>query len=320
MELSYQEFTEIMRQEVQRLLEAEKKGGTVSVIPVRSQNPYINIGYGPGIDAALSMNGKNILIAGLYLRHKEGETISRLSDMAARALRMPFEGLTWAQVKSQVQLRPIGYEMNQDYLRAVPYKRMGDLCVIYQIVEQDRSYDRCATITAEMMKSLGVSERELHDAAVANTRESRPVLFQPIEEVMREIEDAFGMEPLGEPETVEADKNIRMSILGAQDGKTYGACVVFYPEVLEMLSEKYPEGYFVIPSSVDETIIVSKNILLSREELEQFICKVNATELRPEERLSDKLHEYNPQTKELEESLPSRSRKETEREMDTRKR
>ncbi len=315
MELSYQEFTEIMRQEVQRLLEAEKKGGTVSVIPVRSQNPYINIGYGPGIDAALSARGKRIPISELYLRHEGGEPISRLADAAAKEILKPAADLTWEKVKSKVQIRPMGYKMNQDFLRAVPYKRMGDLCAVYQIMERDRPYKKRITITTELMESLGVSERELHDAAVANTRESKPVSFKPMEEVLR---DEFGMEI---PENPEEQKYIiQLNILGAQGMAPYGACVVFYPEVLEMLEKKYPEGYFILPSSVHETIVVSKNVPRARTELEEMICAVNAAEVQPEERLSDKLHEYNPQTKELEESLPSRSRKETEREMDTRKR
>lgn len=64
-------------------------------------------------------------------------------------------------------------------------------------------------------------------------------------------------------------------------GKTYGACCILYPKVLEQLAERVDGDYYLIPSSVHEFILLPVDQGRSAEELKEMIVEVNSTELTP---------------------------------------
>lgn len=74
--------------------------------------------------------------------------------------------------------------------------------------------------------------------------------------------------------------------------KTYGACSILYPGMLEQLAERIGGDYYMIPSSVHEFLLVPREREQDREELKKMIAEVNRTELPPEEVLSDHLYLY----------------------------
>ena len=78
-------------------------------------------------------------------------------------------------------------------------------------------------------------------------------------------------------------------------GKTYGACCILYPKVLEQLAKRVDGDYYLIPSSVHEFILLPVDQGRSAEELKEMIVEVNSTELTPEEILSDQLYLYSSQ-------------------------
>ena len=78
-------------------------------------------------------------------------------------------------------------------------------------------------------------------------------------------------------------------------GKTYGACCILYPKVLERLAERVDGDYYLIPSSVHEFILLPVEQGRSAAELKEMIVEVNSTELTPEEILSDQLYLYSRQ-------------------------
>ena len=89
-------------------------------------------------------------------------------------------------------------------------------------------------------------------------------------------------------------REIPMLIL-TNAGKTYGACCILYPKVLEQLAERVDGDYYLIPSSVHEFILLPVDQGRSAEELKEMIVEVNSTELTPEEILSDQLYLYSSQ-------------------------
>ena len=63
------------------------------------------------------------------------------------------------------------------------------------------------------------------------------------------------------------------------------ACVI---KARAALHEIFPDGYYVIPSSIHEVIVISRDNSNTYTELINMINDVNATQLSPEEVLSDK--------------------------------
>lgn len=73
----------------------------------------------------------------------------------------------------------------------------------------------------------------------------------------------------------------------------YGASVILYPGFLEETAEKLETDYYLLPSSLHEMILVKDDGSLDPEALAQMVKEINATEVRPEERLRDSVYHYN---------------------------
>ena len=70
----------------------------------------------------------------------------------------------------------------------------------------------------------------------------------------------------------------------------YGASAVLGQ--IGKLKVKYPDGFYIIPSSVHEVIVVPKIDGMSVEDVTEMVGIVNTTKLEPEQVLSSKAYEF----------------------------
>ena len=61
----------------------------------------------------------------------------------------------------------------------------------------------------------------------------------------------------------------------------------------------FPEGYYLLPSSIHEMIIVPKDGNISPKELGEMVRNVNETEVAREEVLSDRIYEFDKEKRQL---------------------
>ena len=85
-------------------------------------------------------------------------------------------------------------------------------------------------------------------------------------------------------------------ILTNQD-KLNGASVSAQEGVLEKVAELLGTNYYVLPSSIHELLILPDNGSMQLSELEAMVREVNATQVAPEDRLSDKVQYYDREAK-----------------------
>ena len=91
--------------------------------------------------------------------------------------------------------------------------------------------------------------------------------------------------------------------------RIYGAALLAVPGVMEKVDQLFPEGYYILPSSLHEVLIVEKDKNLSAKELGEMVREVNRAEVSPQERLSDCVYEYDREKaaiRQVPESLRSR--------------
>ena len=131
-----------------------------------------------------------------------------------------------------------------------------------------------------------VTDRDLLEIAVKNTPRLFPGETIPMEDVLGDT-----LQELPEEVRREFLRKVSMMIL-TNSRKTYGACSILYPGMLEQLAERIGGDYYMIPSSVHEFLLVPREREQDREELKKMIAEVNRTELPPEEVLSDHLYLY----------------------------
>lgn len=67
---------------------------------------------------------------------------------------------------------------------------------------------------------------------------------------------------------------------------------MLYPEILNQVHELFPEGYYILPSSIDDLIIVPKSACIPPRLLGEMVRDINREQLMREQVLSDHIYEY----------------------------
>ena len=189
-------------------------------------------------------------------------------------------------------------EMNAELLERVPHEMVGDLAVMYRIETGPVGADGGAgsvLVTNDVMQKLGVSEEQLKADAWASQRANHPYTFRTMKDVMidmmggnvpEDLQAAFDQEP------------VSMNILSAGDGVN-GAVYMCDKEALAEVAEKLGDNLVILPSSIHECIVLRESQALDMDSLKDMVETVNATEVSPDERLSDNVYTYDAQTQEL---------------------
>lgn len=192
-------------------------------------------------------------------------------------------------VKDKIIYRLIGREENQELLKEIPYKSYLDLAIIYYVLLEVDEYGMASMmVRAEHMDMWKVTEEDLYYRACKNTQELLPYEFAPMRTVIEELL-GLGMEE-GPAE--------KMYIL-SNEMRSYGAVALIYPDCLRKIAGVVGENFFVIPSSVHETIIVAESEAPGREELRSMIEEINETQVEAEEVLSDRAYYYDRESGKL---------------------
>ncbi|MBQ2085121.1 MAG: hypothetical protein II464_02520, partial [Oscillospiraceae bacterium] len=77
------------------------------------------------------------------------------------------------------------------------------------------------------------------------------------------------------------------------------AVALYYPGIMEKISEIVGGDYFILPSSVHELLVVPDNGAYSSSQLMDMVMSVNSTELLPQDRLADRVLLYRSDLKML---------------------
>lgn len=196
-------------------------------------------------------------------------------------------------MRNKISMRVVSYDENHDQLTNLPYIRLGNLAAIFtENVMSFKNGNGTITIHNNLMKALGVSVEQLHQIAIDNFDKST-VLFDNISNVLSskiktKSLNEFEHSPDSEP----------MYVLTCKSG-LYGASMIAYPGIMSEISEKLGGDFYVLPSSVHELIIISKEEIPDYEILEDMVKEVNATEVRDNEILASSVYEYDADSKAL---------------------
>lgn len=131
-----------------------------------------------------------------------------------------------------------------------------------------------------IMEKTNVTEKELWQRAEQNTNEE--ATLQSMANIIAEmlhIEDVEELEAMN-PMYVVSNKN-----------KVKGASAVLNKEILAEFGRKFhTDKIVVLPSSIHEMILVPYTEEINLENMTAMVKEINTTEVRPEERLTDKAY------------------------------
>lgn len=189
----------------------------------------------------------------------------------------------YAEMKNKLAMEVVSAERNASMLQNVPHEQMEDIAVVYRLV-LDSSKDASSTVlvTNDLMDKFGITHEQLHDDAMKNAPLIRPAEIKGMEETLNEMQGGPALEP--DPDEI-------LFVAGVPD-QTHGAAVIAYPNFFENAAEKLGGDYFIIPSSIHEVLLVKDTGEMNARDLAAMIREVNATEVAPEDVLTDHAYHY----------------------------
>ena len=204
--------------------------------------------------------------------------------------------------KAKILPRIVNLESNEERLQGMPHTQMGDLAVTYHVdLGSQKDGQMSIAISNPMMEQYGISVEELHEQACKNMEEVSPSKFETIVETLASLMIP-GYEEMSFEEKEQARYEFDMPDPGmyvlTNDSKVFGAAAMLDSKTMDTIREQVGD-FYILPSSVHEVLIVPKKEDLKLEELETMVQEVNATQVAPNEVLSDHVYEYDAETKEI---------------------
>ena len=197
-------------------------------------------------------------------------------------------------VKEHLLLQLVPVSGNEDMLRQAPHRVVEDLAIVYRIIVSCGPEGmRSVLINNDNLNLYGISADELHRDVLENAPKNFPASIRSIVDVLLE-------QCGGSIQEVERDPDAPVMYVATSSSGYFGAGCLFYPDFLRTATETIGGGFFVIPSSIHEVLLLSDNTNMTLEELEDLIRSVNTEEVAPEDRLSDQLYHYDAEAERFE--------------------
>ncbi len=207
-------------------------------------------------------------------------------------------------VQDKICFKLVNRDKNKELLSDAPYLPFHDLAVIlYVVVSEDRVGTGTVTVHNNLMHMWENPDiKELYRIAKNNTQRRYKGRVSNMMEIMGEIIshsadniDHDMVDAFFEMDSVYEDSMMPMFI-ATNSKKVNGAGVILYDGLLRTFSEKIGGDFYILPSSMHEVIFVPANGDMDTRYLIQMVKEVNATEVSPDEVLSDNVYMYHADT------------------------
>lgn len=233
-------------------------------------------------------------ITDAFRQYEEGasfvDIMDKLADIRMNAAIPTFNErdiFDFDKINDRIMPRLINTARNEAYLDGKPHTDIEDLSVMYVVrINEGKTGLADAIISNELLNIWGKTVQDLHDVAMSNIAKQRPLFFNL----------ASYMDFLSERACIDIDDvdpndyDIPFFILTNKQ-KTNGSIMAANPAVMDKITDKFGKLY-IIPSSVEEVIVVPQSAVNDVKDLARMVKSVNEEAVRPEDQLSDNVYEY----------------------------
>lgn len=294
-EMDYETFKQEFAEDIKEKL-SQKGYGEVETnfhnIEKTNQN-YEAISVVPaGGNIGVNYNIENAFASYEHSGDYEGVLASAAGAIASGLDQVPVVNvnalMNYEIMKEKLSVEVISAEVNEELLAKVPHDRIEDLAVVYRFIMESNEDGRAfILVNNDLIERMGVTHEQLRADALENSPEIRPAVIQGMNEVMKEMMGPEAYEMFGIPDDTE-----EMMFIATVPDKNSGAGVLAYQDFMDQAAEKIGGDFFILPSSIHEILLVPDDGQKGADELKAMVMDVNATQVSPEERLSDNVYHY----------------------------
>ena len=169
----------------------------------------------------------------------------------------------------------------------IPMRQYLDLYVTYNFYTNNFGSIKPHIITNDDMKTLNMTEEELYDIALENTKRIFPPKMRKLDDIISEL---TGM-----------DMNCESPLyyIGNESGQ-FGSAVLLYDDLPEKIYEILQDDFYYIPASIHEYLLVTEeDTYYCQSNLIDMVRCVNREVLTDNMVLSDNIYHYCHKSKEI---------------------
>ena len=206
----------------------------------------------------------------------------------------------YENAKEKLFIRVSSVEKNGEMLQNVPHQMREDLVITYHVaISMDEVGRGSTTITNDMLKRYGISEEQLHADAMESSPKIMPLHVDAMKKVIKQIIGGDN-KPLIQDKGFKAMEEViseglkedePMFVITNQQTMD-GASAIFYPEVMKQLGECFQGDFFILPSSIHETIVLPDKGDFDYLSLKSIVQEINNNQVLEEEQLTNDVYHY----------------------------
>ena len=257
------------------------------------------------------LQGKNIneIVMEIYVLYRENENQLHFDIDIFK---------DFDNVKDKIVYKLINTKSNRKLLRDVPHIPYLDLTIVFDCIFDNEYLGHATALIHNIhMNMWEVTKEQLYEMAKVNTprllrcelREMNDllheILLDDIQKTVCEANNGYDTEngTIDANEVAEnlmknmdeVKRQISMYVLTNQQ-RMNGAASLLYENIIKDFANVLHQDLFILPSSVHEVILVPDAGDIDREELNDMVKSVNATDLVAVDILSDHVYYYNRET------------------------
>lgn len=298
--MSYERFKKYIQAHIKRYLPPEY--GNVEVKVERQTG---NNGVKTDV-LGFSIEGRGTLWFGLmpmYEAYQRGDDVAHIMRNVAESYLkfneqggvVPAKNLSYDAMKNNIFVSARNIEMNQEILPYIPHEIKDGLAFVYMAHIQSPNEGRgTILLNYSHLNAWGITEETLKEKAWENMRSCYCPELIDMDDLMCSI--------LGRnlfPDECFPD----LWYVLTNQHRHYGAAYAFDEKILEQIGNELGADFFVLPSTVHETILI-KNVPELRigydlSGLSKLVKMMNREAILPEEVLSDEVYQYSRESHKL---------------------
>lgn len=293
--MNYEEFKEALRKQFLDGMPEQYQDMDVEIASVEKTNTtydgLVLKGKTDGVSPILRVND-------LFKTYQEGESFEDILADACKALSeyyvpaLPNMNECLKNASEKVVFTLVNTKQNEVLLQQVPHRQYMDLSIMYRIVinsHEDGIFT--ARVTNDLAARLGMSEEQLFDCAVVNTKRIFPPVIREMREILIDMLHDNGIPRELAEMTFDETEGPNMWVISNSKGMN-GAASMLYEDELHGLAKRLGSNFYILPSSIHEIIAVADSDFKAPEELAQMVAETNVQSVSLEERLSNSVYYY----------------------------
>ena len=226
-------------------------------------------------------------------RHEIIESLAKKVEDALKVEKLPtdFCLTNYDSIKEYLLLKLVNTEANRSMLKSLPHLEMEDLSVVPVICFSLPGTDGKGTVhvTSELTEIWGVALEEVLRNAMENMERKGTPVLQDVMEILRLSENVKNWLESNDEDIRSPEGNMFALTF---EKSSYGAAIVACPNIMQKICDLFPNGFYIIPSSIHEVLILLKENALPPIELRKIVRDVNRTQVEKDEILSDCVYTY----------------------------